>query len=159
MEKEFLKMLKENDKRKQIKSKRVQAGYQDMVVERKGIKGWTQKKFRDSKELELPLGYGLFVWLRDSPRLALLTSMHDAILGYCSSAEPRRVEMEEVTEYQNAFCPVVSKYDQDGAERIQKALSSPLKSVDPQFLIEFCAGYVMQYDMKKGVAYYYGEPY
>ncbi len=157
--KEFLKMLKENQKRKELKSKRIQAGFQDLIAPRKGVKGWVQKKFRDPKEDALPIGYDIFVWLRESPRLALLTSMHDALLGFCSSAEPRRVEIEEVTEYQNPFCPIISRNDQDGAERVQKALSAQLKSVEPQFVIDNCPGYVVQYDLKKGVAYYYGEPY
>lgn len=157
--KEFTKMMKENDRRKELKAKRLQAGFQDLISPRKGLKGWMQKKFRDSKEEALPLGYDLFVWLQNSPRLALLTSMHDALLGFCSSAEPRRVEIEEMTEYQNPICKVVSQGDQERLGQLLKALSSPLKSVDPQFVIDCCPGYVTQYDIKKGVAYYYGEPF
>ncbi|MEM1157451.1 MAG: hypothetical protein AAF649_01100 [Verrucomicrobiota bacterium] len=157
--KELVKMLKENDKRKGLKAKRVKAGFPDLLVPRKGFGGWVQKKFRDPKEIQLPLGYDLFIWLQESPRLALLTSMHDALLGFCSSAEPRRVEIEEVTEYQNPLCRIVNRSDQEELDRLQKALSCPLKSVDPQFVIDSCPGYVTQYDVKKGVAYYYGEPF
>ena len=157
--KEFIKMLKENERRKELKAKRVQAGFSDLIVARKGFGGWMQKKFRDPKEALLPLGYDLFIWLQESPRLALLTSMHDALLGFCSSAEPRRVEIDEVTDYQNPFCRIVSRGDQEELDKLLKALSTPLKSVNPQFVIDSCPGYVSQYDMKKGVAYYYGEPY
>jgi hypothetical protein len=157
--KEFINLLKENQKRKAIKSKRVSAGFQDLITPRKGLKGWVQKQFRDPTEAQLPLGYDAFVWLRESPRMALLTTLHDALLGYCSSAEPRRVEIEEVTEYQNAFCPVISKFDAEASTRVQKALGSSLKTVDPLFLIDYCPGYVACYNMQKGVAYYYGEPF
>ncbi|MEM6883614.1 MAG: hypothetical protein AAF571_01185 [Verrucomicrobiota bacterium] len=157
--KELVRMLKENEKRKGLKAKRVQAGFPDLIVPRKGFGGWVQKKFRDPKEAQLPLGYDLFIWLQGSPRLALLTSMHDALLGFCSSAEPRRVEIDEVTDYQNPFCRIINRGDQAEMDRLQKALSSQLKSVDPQFIIDCCPGYVTQYDMKKGVAYYYGEPF
>lgn len=157
--KEFLKLLKESQKRKDLKEKRIKAGFHDLITPRKGIKGWIQKKFRDPKESALPLGYDLYVWLRESYRLALLTALHDALLGYCSSAEPRKVELEEVTEYQNPFCPAITKLDHEQAVEIQKALASPLKSVDPAFLIRYCPGYVVNYDTQKGVAYYFGEPY
>jgi len=157
--KELVKMLKQNQKRKDIKAKRVKAGFADLIVPRKGIGGWFQKKFRDPKEAKLPVGYDLFVWLQQSPRLALLTSMHDALLGFCSSAEPRRVEIDELTDYQNPLSHIVCRGNQEELEKLQKALSSPLKAVNPHFVIDSCPGYVTKYDLKKGVAYYYGEPY
>ncbi|MEM6822779.1 MAG: hypothetical protein AAF558_12665 [Verrucomicrobiota bacterium] len=156
--KEFLNMLKQNQKRKELKAKRVKGGYADLISERKGVKGWAQKK-RDDKELDMPLGYDMFIWLRESVRLGLLTSLHDALLGFCSSAEPRQVNIDEVTETRNAFCLTVSKNDTERANQVVKALSSPLKSVDPNFIIDFCPGYVVHYDVGKGVAYYFGEPY
>lgn len=157
--KEFIRLLKESQKRKGLKEKRIKVGFHDLITPRKGIKGWVQKKLRDPKEASLPLGYDVYAWLRESPRLALLTALHDALLGYCSSAEPRKVELEEVTEYRNPFCPVITKLDHETASDIHKAFTSPLKSLDPAFLIEYCPGYVVKYDTQKGVAYYFGEPY
>ncbi|MGF1678160.1 MAG: hypothetical protein ACFCUX_03080 [Candidatus Methylacidiphilales bacterium] len=156
---ELLRLIKESQKRKVIKSKRLQSGYMDLVSPRKGIKGWLQKKFRDEKENALPLGYDIFIWLRQSPRLALLKALHDSLLVFCSSAEPRKVELNEVTEYQNSFCPIVSRLHLEKAMEVQKALSCPLKSVAPDFLIQSCSGYVVKYDTQKGIAYYFGEPY
>lgn len=157
--KELSRMIKDNQKRHLLKEKRIKAGFHDLLVPRKGIKGFIQKKFRDPKEIELPLGYDLFVWTRDSPRLGLLTTLHDSLLGFCSSAEPRKVEVEEVTEQMNPLARMLIKNQEELLEELQKALTLNLKQVDPSFIIKYCPGYVVHYDSHKGIAYYFGEPY
>jgi len=147
-------LMKENKQRLQLKVKRHGRGFNDFATPREGFKGWWQKKFNDPKELKLAAGYDVLNFLRHSARLMLLASLHDALLPHLSSAEPRKVEIEEAVGYGNPLIEMVTGNNYVEAEKVVKALSLPLNKVSPDFIISGVTGYVMNYDRKKSLTYY-----
>lgn len=156
---ELGKKVKLNIQRKHLKEERIKRGYSKLYSSRKGIKGWIQKKWRDPAEIKLPYEAQIYEWLTEIPRYALLVSLHDALLAYCSSAEPRVMSVENVTEFADPLTQAIHPGQEEKLEMIQLALSTPLKSFDPGWLIDFFPGYVLKYDRTTSMAYYYGERY
>ncbi|NJK92034.1 MAG: hypothetical protein HC904_09535 [Blastochloris sp.] len=145
---QLLTSLKKNEQRLALKSKRLASGYGNFVQQRKGIKGWIQKTFRDSKELNLPAPYQTLAWLRSSPRYLLLVSMHDALISAVSTSEPRRIELKESSLYPNPIALALYQKDIASLTRISEALASPLHKIAPDTLIDCFPGYVLHYDRK-----------
>ncbi len=156
---ELGKMVDLNRKRRSLKYDRIEKGYSKLFGPRKGLKGWVQKKWRDPAEIKLPIEAEIYEWITALPRYALLVSLHDALLAYCSSAEPRVMSVENVTEFADPLTVAIYHDDKEKLDLIQRALSTPLKSFDPGWLIEFFPGYVLSYDRATSMAYYYGERY
>ncbi|MDX6767455.1 MAG: hypothetical protein SFU85_11770 [Candidatus Methylacidiphilales bacterium] len=155
--KKFIQMIKDQEVRKRMKEERTAKGYPDWVTPRKGIKGWMQKKFKDPKELQLPILMDIFVWLREQPRYQLLVAMHDALLSQVSSAEPRLIGSDhQLNEFVHPLAELMQAKDMARAERLRAALGSPLPSVSPACLIDDITGNVVSYDRKNGVGYFYG---
>jgi len=152
----LLNLIKGNRKRRQLKERRLARGYANFIEPRKGIKGWWQKKFYDGKELTLPNGFDIMDWLHRSPRYLLLSSLHDVLISFVSSAEPRRVELEDICNCSNPVVNMIEQNDLASAERLVKAMTVPLAKVPPDFLVECLSGYVVNYDRKKTLAYYLG---
>jgi hypothetical protein len=153
---ELTRIIKQNQQRKVLKQKRVQRGFPDFVRPRKGFKGWLQKSIFDKKELAMPLGLNALEWIQQRWRYQLLCTLHDALLGFCASAEPRRVALEEGMEVAHPATVMLAKFDLKMAGEYQQALGQPLKALAPQALIDLFPGYVVKYDLDKGVSYYFG---
>jgi hypothetical protein len=156
---ELTKKVNLNSKRQQIKRDRIEKGYSKLYGPRRGIKGWVQKTFRDPAEKKLPYEAEIYEWITAIPRYALLVSLHDSLLAYCSSAEPRVMSAENISEFSDPITSAVSQNLEEKLEAVQMALSSPLKSFDPGWIIDFFPGYVLSYDRSTSMAYYYGERY
>jgi hypothetical protein len=156
---ELGKKAKLNRKRQDLKRERIRNGFSKLYGPRKGIKGWIQKTWRDPKEKKLPYEAEIYEWVTAVPRYALLVSLHDALLAYCSSAEPRVMSAENVSEFADPLTVAINQYHEEKLETIQLALSTPLKSFDPGWIIDFFPGYVLSYDRTTSMAYYYGERY
>ena len=152
--KRLIVLMKEDKQRRLLKEKRLARGFEDFATPRTGFKGWCQKKFHDPKELRLASGYDVFNFLRHSARLMLLASLHDALLSHVSSAEPRRVEIEESAGFSTPLVDMITGNNFAQAEKMVKALNSPLAKVSPDFIINGITGYVMNYDRKKSMTYY-----
>lgn len=157
--KDLTKKAKLNAKRLDLKKQRLQKGFTKLYGSRKGLKGWFQKKFKDPKEISLPLSAEIYEWVVESPRYALLVSLHDALLAYCSSAEPRIMSLENMSEFSDPLTLALREMDEEKLAKMEEALSSPLKNVDPGLLIDLFPGYVRRYDRDNNVAYYFGERY
>ncbi|MEO0453087.1 MAG: hypothetical protein AAFY98_02975 [Verrucomicrobiota bacterium] len=151
------KLVKENRERTILKARRVAKGFTKMSTPRTGLKGWFQKKFHDPKEMKLPVTEDIYSWVAALPRYALLVSMHDALLAYCSSAEPRRMDVEEMTEFTDPLANAITRHLQGEVDRFQTALNQPLKNIDPSVLIAHFPGYVLKFEQDNSIAYYYGE--
>jgi len=154
--KKLLSFLNENNSRRSLKEKRVARGYKDLVAPRKGLKGWFQKTFSDGKEQNLPTAYDALAWLRQSHRYLLLVSLHDTLVGYASTSEPRRIDLKESTMYYSPIVQALYRNDSAALEKIRAALAAPLNKVVPDTLIEYFTGYVLHYDRKKSSAFYLG---
>lgn len=156
--KELIDLLKKVSLRDQLAAKREASNYHDFISPRKGlIKGWLQKK-RDAQELALPIGLEVHQWLQSSARLNLLLSLHDALLATLATGEPKRVSLEEMTAIENPLWTMVAQRDLARAERLVEALTSPLKKVRATVIIDDLAFYVLNYDRKRGVSYYWASP-
>lgn len=140
--------------RRSLKAKRQAKGFPDFIAPRKGLAGWMQKTFSDSKELKLSTAHDALAWLKLSPRYHLLVSLHDALISYISTSEPRRIEIKESSGFMNPVLMALYKNDKTDLIQIQKALSEPLKKVSPETLVNCFSGYVLNYDKKKSTAYY-----
>lgn len=152
--KQLSSFAKAQQSRRNLKAKRQAKGFQNFLVPRKGIAGWMQKSFSDPKELKLSTASDALAWLKLSPRYLLLVSLHDALISYISTAEPRRIELKESSGFINPVLLALYKNDKPVLSQIQKALSEPLKKVLPETLITCFSGYVLNYDKKKSTAYY-----
>lgn len=150
-------MVKDNCLRRKLKQERIARGYPTLVSPRRGIKGWIQKKFRDPKELRLPISLDIHQWLLGLPRFQLLVAIHDGILGQVSSAEPRRISQDhQMQEFVNPLAEMLREGDTARVERLRQALSAPLAAVPVGTVVDDLAGYVVAYDRNHGIAYYYG---
>jgi hypothetical protein len=154
--KKLLSYLKESKARRMLKEKRVAKGFHDFISPRKGLKGWWQKTWADGKEQRLLPTHEALAWLRLSPRYLLLVSLHDLLISYVSTSEPRRIDLKESTTYYSPIVQIILKNDLAGAEKIHTALSAPLSKVSPDSLIDYFSGYVLHYDRKKSSAFYLG---
>lgn len=152
---ELVSLLKKSGERNRMRAKRVARGYPDFITPRKGLKGWWQRTFCDPAELKLPIGYDVLAWLQHSPRLGLLIAVHDALLNSVSVAEPKKIERSELSRFSNPVGEMAQTIDLQRAERIRQALSSPLKKVKAEVVVDDLAGFVVAYEQKMSFAYFY----
>jgi len=152
--KRLLSFMKENAALRNLKAARQAKGFNDFVSPRKGLKGWVQKTFSDAKEVKLKTSFDAFEWLNLSPRYLLLVSLHDALISYISTSEPRPVDLKESTAYCNPIQAALYKKDAELLNKVHVALSCPLNKVSPDTLIDCFSGYVLHYDRKKSTSYY-----
>lgn len=150
---DFLDLWKLHHRQRRMRTERITRGYPDLIAPRTGIKGWFQKR-RDKRELTLPITADLTDWLLNCPRYTLLNSLHDALLGPSSVAEPREIKFDEIAALPHPVIDMITGSDEKAVKAMVEALSAPLTKIDPSFLIEKLAGYV-HYLPKRGFAYYY----
>ena len=152
---QLIQLIKENKQRRQRKARRLAHGFKDFTQPRKGFKGWWQRKFNDPKELSLAGGYQVLEFLKNSPRFSLLAALHDTLLAYVTAAEPRRVELAEIYNNINPITLMIANDDLAAADRLAKALSSPLSKLAPTVIIDNIYGHVFDYDRKRNFAHYF----
>ena len=150
--KEILLLLKRIDQRAKYKEARIKSGFPDLLAPRKGLRGWWQSR-KDRKEKSFPIALDAFQWFQHSYRLALLATLHDTLLSRVVTGEAHNVPLDEIMAIFHPLTEMVARKNGRSARRLVEALSSPLHQIDPHFLIEGVAGYII-YQTNRGFAYY-----
>jgi hypothetical protein len=155
--KDFPRMMKKSMERRTLKEARVGKGFDSLAGPRKGLKGWIQGRFHDQRELNLPIDYDLLNWIANSPRYHLLGALHDAILSLVATGEPHLIALEEALSFTNPVTDIIVRGDVKEAERLAHVLGLPLKKVDPTFLVDGIANFVLVYHRERSSAFYFGS--